>query len=206
MVVAGLVGFVAGAIAGGISSAIQGKFSWEAIVQGAAIGSTVGLTGGAGLAYGVTGSALASTGAVASGLGSTVGPAGATGFEQARQLLQSQQMRAIEGAEYSGVRNAVSDFINAKGNSTLTNHFTNHAGDFGYTTETQYLNGARNFLEKPLTSTIQSFTSSGGTYFRYDTVTNEFGIINQYGGISTYFRPTEGLNYWLEQIKLYAPK
>ncbi|WP_312429677.1 hypothetical protein [Lacrimispora sp.] len=79
----------------------QGKFSWEAIVQGAAIGSTVGLTGGAGLAYGVTGSALASTGAVASGLGfgaATVGPDGAPGFEQARQLLQSQQMRAGVGA------------------------------------------------------------------------------------------------------------
>ena len=43
-----------------------------------------------------------------------MGPAGATGFEQARQLLQSQQMRAVEGAEYSGVRNAVTDFINAK--------------------------------------------------------------------------------------------
>ncbi len=101
LVLAGLAGLAAGAIAGGISSAIQGKFSLEAIVQGAAIGSTVGLTGGAGLAYGVTGSALASTGAVASGLGfgvATVGHAGATGFEQARQLLQSQQMRAIEGA------------------------------------------------------------------------------------------------------------
>jgi len=102
LVVAGLVGFAAGAIAGGISSAIQGKFSWEAIVQGAAIGSTVGLTGGAGLAYGVTGSALASTGAVASGLGfgaAIVGSARATGFEQARQLLQAQQMRAGVGAE-----------------------------------------------------------------------------------------------------------
>ncbi|SET91941.1 RHS repeat domain-containing protein [Lacrimispora sphenoides] len=94
LVLAGLAGLAAGAIAGGISSAIQGKFSLEATVQGAAIGSTVGLTGGAGLAYGVTGSALASTGAVASGLGFGV----ATGFEQARQLLQSQQMRAIEGA------------------------------------------------------------------------------------------------------------
>lgn len=51
-------------------------------------------TGGAGLAYGVTGSALASTGAVASGLGfgaATVGPAGANGFVQSRQLLQAQQ-------------------------------------------------------------------------------------------------------------------
>lgn len=56
-----------------------------------------GLIGGEGLAYGVTGSVLTSTGAVASGLGydaATVGPAGATGFDQARQLLQAQQMGA----------------------------------------------------------------------------------------------------------------
>ena len=105
LVLAGLAGFVAGAIAGGISSAIQGKFSLESVVQGAAIGSTVGLTGGAGLSYGATGSALASTGAVASGLGfgvETVGPAGANGFMQARQLLQAQQMRAGEAAGKTG--------------------------------------------------------------------------------------------------------
>ena len=48
--------------------------------------------------------------------------------------------------------------------------------------------------------------SEEGTYFRYDVKTNEFGIINQYGGISTYFKPVDGLEYWLEQIEKYAPK
>jgi len=101
LVVAGLAGLAAGAIAGGISSAIQGKFSWEAVAQGAAIGGTIGLTGGAALAYVATGSALASTGAVMSSLGfgaATVGPTGATGYEQARQLLRAQQVRVVEGA------------------------------------------------------------------------------------------------------------
>ena len=36
--------------------------------------------------------------------------------------------------------------------------------------------------------------------------TNGFGKINQYGGISTYFKSDEGMAYWLEQIKKYAPK
>ncbi|MGL6219262.1 MAG: hypothetical protein ACRC36_14590, partial [Lacrimispora sphenoides] len=101
LVVAGLAGLAAGALAGGIASSLNGKFSMKAVLQGAAIGGTIGLTGGAALAYGVTGSALASTGAVMSGLGfgaATVGPTGATGFEQARQLLQAQQMRVGEGA------------------------------------------------------------------------------------------------------------
>jgi hypothetical protein len=49
------------------------------------------------LHIGDAGSALASTSAVATGLGSgaaTVGSVGATGYEQARQLLRTQQVRA----------------------------------------------------------------------------------------------------------------
>jgi RHS repeat-associated protein len=101
LVATAVAGLLAGALIGGISSALQGGFSWNAVAKGAAIGTTVGLTGGGVLAYGVTGSALASTSAVASGLGfgvATVNPAGAAGFVQARQLLQAQQMKAVEGA------------------------------------------------------------------------------------------------------------
>lgn len=70
----------------------------------------------------------------------------------------------------------------------------------------QIYKGVRNFMEKQPTSTTQSFVSSEETYFRYDTATNEFGIINQYGGISTYYKPEEGITYWLEQIEKYAQK
>ncbi|WP_235885567.1 hypothetical protein [Paenibacillus cymbidii] len=110
------------------------------------------------------------------------------------------------GRAYTGTRNAASDFTRGNGKSTLTKHFNDHKDDFGYTTESEYLDGSRNFLEKSPTSTTQSFVSNEGTYFRYDTATNEFGIINQYGGISTYYKPTEGLIYWADQIKQYAPK
>ena len=90
----------------------------------------------------------------------------------------------------------------SKGKSTLNKH----AGKHGYASPKEYLKDARNFLEKKPTSTIQSFVSNEGTYFRYDTTTNEFGIINKYGGISTYFKPENGMVYWLEQIEKYAPK
>jgi pyocin large subunit-like protein len=110
------------------------------------------------------------------------------------------------GKPYSGTRNADVDFSNAKGRSTLKTHFYDHAGDFGYKTEAEYLSGTRNFLEKPPTPTTQSFITKDGTYFRYDTATNEFGIMNKYGGSSTYFKPDRGIDYWLEQIELYAPK
>ncbi|RDU22673.1 hemagglutination protein [Anaerosacchariphilus polymeriproducens] len=92
--------------------------------------------------------------------------------------------------------------MNGKGKSTLDKH----AGKHGYNSSKEYLNEARNFLDKQPTKTTQSFVSKEGTYFRYDTATNEFGIINKYGSISTYFKPNNGMAYWLEQIELYALK
>ena len=61
-------------------------------------------------------------------------------------------------------------------------------------------------MEKKPTSTTQSYVTNEGTYFRHDTATNEFGIINKYGGISTYFKPNAKMAYWLDQIEKYAPK
>ncbi|WP_084011806.1 WXG100 family type VII secretion target [Paenibacillus kribbensis] len=117
---------------------------------------------------------------------------------------------AIEGADgggnyakpYDGTRNPEVDFMNGKGKSTLDRHASKH----DYDLPEKYLQDAREFLEKRPTSTTQTFVSNEGTYFRYDSATNEFGIINKYGGISTYFKPENGLDYWLEQISLYTPK
>lgn len=66
------------------------------------------------------------------------------------------------------------------------------------------MNSARDFLDNPPTD-VESFTDSSGWYYQYDASTNTFGIINQYGGISTYFKPEAEINYWLEQIMKYRP-
>lgn len=108
------------------------------------------------------------------------------------------------GKPYNGIRNPNVDFTNSKGKSTLNTHWDKP--DHGiFNSSEEYLNAARNFFDKPPTSTTQSFTSKDGWYFRYDTSTNEFGIINKFGGISTYFFPGTGIAYWLEQIGTYAP-
>jgi len=123
------------------------------------------------------------------------------------EKIQNGKVGIGENAKpYTGTRNPAVDFTNKAGNSTLTKHFSDHKANFDYKTEQQYLSGARNFLEKSTTSTTQSFVSDGGTYFRYDTTTNEFGIVNEFGGISTYFKPDTGMDYWLDQISRYAPK
>lgn len=107
-----------------------------------------------------------------------------------------------QGESYSGERNPQNDFTNSRGESTLEKHASKH----GYDSAEEYLNDARNFLEKEPTSSTESFVSKAGTYFQYDRSTNEFGIINEYGGISTYFKPETGIEYWLMQIELYAPQ
>jgi|GEM_PF-2189659 len=103
---------------------------------------------------------------------------------------------------FKGTRNPDADFVNG---SKLTDHSGRHGPAFGYTTEQQYLKGARDFFNNPPKG-IESFTSNGGTYFQYDAATNTFGIINEYGGISTYMKPYTGITYWLEQMAKYMPK
>lgn len=122
--------------------------------------------------------------------------------EKAREEEVDTDIGEYAGKPYEGDRNPDVDFRNGKGKSTLDRH----ADDHGNVSSEKYLQNARNFLDKPPTTTTQTFVSKEGTYFRYDTATNEFGIINKYGGISTYFKPDDKILYWRLQIEKYAPK
>ncbi|MBC1886497.1 hemagglutination protein [Listeria seeligeri] len=106
------------------------------------------------------------------------------------------------GRSYTGKRNRENDFKNGKGVSTLEKHTLKHQ----YDSADEYLADARQFLEKKPTLRTETFVSKEGTYFRYDAKTNEFRIINEYGSISTYFKPNAGLKYWEKQIDLYYQK
>lgn len=144
--------------------------------------------------------------AVTTDLGSNILSYGSSkmsqGADELNKIADDMSSYVPKGSQYEGTRNPQNDFINGKGESTLKNH----AGRHSNLSPEEYLNSARNFLEKSVTNTTQSFVSEGGSYFRYDFATNEFGIINKYGGISTYFQPKDGIAYWLKQIELYAPK
>lgn len=90
------------------------------------------------------------------------------------------------------------------GNS-LDWHFVKHGKSMGFKNADAYLKGARKFLDGSKSIKVQSFISAQGTYFKYNPITNEFGIINEFGGISTYFLPKAGYEYWLQQIAIYKP-
>lgn len=106
------------------------------------------------------------------------------------------------GAAYTGFRDPSADFVNG---AKLDKHYAKHGISMGFSDKTSYAEAASDFLTSTSTKNILSFTSSDGIYFRFNTITNEFGIINKYGGISTYFKPDEGINYWIDQVNKYSP-
>ena len=63
--------------------------------------------------------------------------------------------------------------------------------------------GVFDFTERCFSELGKRFEPIGRHSF-YNDIENEFGIINQYGGISTYFYPDEGSVYWFDQVSKYA--
>ncbi|CAM3634460.1 hemagglutination protein [Erysipelothrix urinaevulpis] len=104
-------------------------------------------------------------------------------------------------SNYTENRNTDADFKNG---NALDKRFGDHGSDLGSSSSQDYLNSARDFVDNPL-SEVESFTDSSGGYYQYEASSNTFGIINQHGGILTYFKPDAGINYWLEQIMKYKP-
>jgi hypothetical protein len=47
---------------------------------------------------------------------------------------------------------------------------------------------------------ILTFTRANGDKLFYNPATNEFEVMTKDKVISTYFKPKEGFDYWLEQI------
>jgi hypothetical protein len=85
--------------------------------------------------------------------------------------------------------------------SQLAKHFAEHALEWGNElTKAQYLAGARNLLTSPATGSIREFVREGGDILRYNVETNEFAVMSSSGVVRTYFRPTQGVQYWLNQI------
>ena len=91
----------------------------------------------------------------------------------------------------------------------LETHFHKHVikkAEWGSNTSmtiNDYLNRAKNLLNAKINKNIEQFISKNGWVFRYNKITNELAIAKPDGIIETLFRPAEGINYWIEQIKKY---
>ena len=83
-------------------------------------------------------------------------------------------------------------------------HFQKHAAEFEYQNAVQYLRGAQQ-LTQGGKGILQLTRKSGDTLF-YKPATNEFAVLAQDGKIiRTYFKPKNGMQYWLDQQRQGGP-
>lgn len=85
--------------------------------------------------------------------------------------------------------------------------FGKHAGDWfqwGSISKPAYYNRAVRLSESPIGGKIMGFTSPQGWNFRFNSATGEFLTTHPTGYIETFYRPTGGMNYYLNQISKYG--
>ncbi len=71
----------------------------------------------------------------------------------------------------------------------LSQHFANHGPALGVHSVQEYEKRADRFLGGPKPSHVQEYKRSKGDVLRYDTITQEFGVVDRFGTIRTYFKP-----------------
>jgi pyocin large subunit-like protein len=83
----------------------------------------------------------------------------------------------------------------------LAKHVAKHSGEWpGGISEAEYLSRARQLLKANPGGDILGHVRANGDILRYNVATNEFASQTAEGTIRTFFRPTEGMAYWLMQV------
>ena len=76
-------------------------------------------------------------------------------------------------------------------------HFLKHGGEFGYTTKEDYLEGANEVVASA--SSKHKKEAEDGDDIYYDAENNEIVFVSEDGYIRTYFKPTDGIEYYNRQ-------
>lgn len=76
-------------------------------------------------------------------------------------------------------------------------HFLKHGGEFGYTTKEDYLEGANEVVTSASSKHKQE--SEDGDDIYYDAENNEIVFVSKDGYIRTYFKPSDGIEYYNRQ-------
>jgi hypothetical protein len=76
----------------------------------------------------------------------------------------------------------------------LTRHFGSHGADFGARTAAQYQRQADRFLTGTRDSNTLERTRPNGDVVRFNTRTNEYGVVSRSGIIRTYYRPDPSIH------------
>jgi pyocin large subunit-like protein len=74
-------------------------------------------------------------------------------------------------------------------------HFQRHGSDFGAVNEMEYEAKAESFLKGPKNATTYEQIRACGDVVRFDSASNEFGVVAANGDIRTYFIPIPGVTH-----------
>jgi pyocin large subunit-like protein len=76
--------------------------------------------------------------------------------------------------------------------------FTRNGGDFGASTEADYVTKAHAFVDRP-PARAETLDRRNGDRLIYDAKTNVFAVVSRDGAPRTMFKPRDGAAYWAEQ-------
>lgn len=84
-----------------------------------------------------------------------------------------------------------------KSDEQLQEHFEKHGDEFEYATAEEYQQGAGNVINSP--NALHKIEKEDGDDVYYLEETNEFVILSSNGHIRTYFKPSDGKEYFERQ-------
>lgn len=79
----------------------------------------------------------------------------------------------------------------------LDQHFDKHGDEFDYDSVDEYVQGANRVINDP--NSLFKIEEEDGDYIYYLESTNEFVVVSTDGYIRTYFKPTDGIDYFNRQ-------
>lgn len=78
----------------------------------------------------------------------------------------------------------------------LEGHYNKHGQEFGDISKEEYLARANALLRKETSENIMEIQRQDNSTSRYDSINNEFLVINEDNTIRTFFKPASGEEYW----------
>lgn len=95
----------------------------------------------------------------------------------------------------SAIKNEDSEIsLTFRNNELWEDHYIKHGSEFGYNNKEEYLNGANKVIN--LTNVLHKKEADDGDDIYYDQNNNEIVFVSTDGYIRTYFKPTEGIEYY----------
>jgi RHS repeat-associated protein len=127
-----------------------------------------------------------------------------SGYVQGKETLSRI---VVEDLRITGAARGGQQLLTAGRFPNLAKKFGKHAdewSEWGSISQKAYYNRAVKLADGSVGGHIHGFTSKQGWNFRFNSKTGEFLTTHPQGHIETFFRPTNGMDYYLKQLMLYG--